>query len=123
MTGVQTCALPISFAASGRVVDNLGQPVERAKIKFYVGSIRQGATDDHTDALGRFSIFMAPGTYVVNVEPPVGRDLVVAHIASVNVSAPIDLGDIQLQAGIPVTGVVLGPGGTGVENVNVNAVD
>ncbi len=115
--------LPSAFVVSGRVLDNLNQPVLGAKIKFYVGSSRQGATNDETDALGNFSILMAPGTYGVNVEPPVGRDLVVAHVPQVDASADVDLGDIPLLGGFPVSGTLLGPGGTGVENVNVNALD
>ena len=120
---VLDASLPAAFAVSGRVLDNLGQPVQGAKIKFYVGSTRQGATGDESSAAGTFSILMAPGSYGVNVEPPVGRDLLVAHISQVNVSGPVALGDIQLPAGIPVTGVVHGAGGVPVENVNVNAVD
>lgn len=116
-------SLPAAFAVSGRVLDNPGQPVEGATIKFYVGSTRQGATDDDTSAAGAFSVLMAPGSYGVNVEPPVGRDLLVAHVSQVNVSDPVALGDIHLQSGIPVTGVVHGPGGVPVENVDINAVD
>lgn len=112
-----------AFAVSGRVLDDLGQPVLRATIKFFIGSSRQGATNDDTDALGDFSILMAPDTYGVNVEPPAGRDLLVTHVSQVDVSADIDLGDIELLGGIPVSGVLLGPGGTGVENVNVNVLD
>ena len=116
-------SLPAAFAVSGRALDNLGQPVQGAKIKFYVGNTRQGATNDDTSALGTFSVLMAPGSYGVNVEPPVGRDLLVAHVSQVDASVPVAIGDIQLPAGIPVTGVIHGPGGTPVENVNVNAVD
>ena len=115
--------LPASFAVTGRVLDNIGQPVAGAQIRFYVGGNRQEATDDDTDALGFFTILMATGTYGVNVHPPVGRDLLVTHLSQVDVSAATDLGDIVLPSGVPVSGVVLGPGGAGVENVNVNAVD
>ncbi len=115
--------LPNGFPVSGRVLDNVGQPVQAAKVKFYVGNTRQGATNDETDASGNFSILMAPGTYNINVEPPVGRDLVLGRLDAVNVSGATNLGDIHLSAGIPVAGVLLGPGGAGVENVKVSAVD
>ncbi len=112
---------------SGTVHDHTGQPCVDAKLKFYdataVGAPRQAATNDRTDATGAFSVYLPTGTYEINIEPPVGVVDQVGHIASVGVSGALNVGVVQLTAGVALSGHVVGPGSAPALNVNINVVD
>ncbi len=110
---------------TGRVLDPGGQPVERARLKFYIagGGGRQEAARDRTAIDGTFEIRVPLETYNINVEPPQGADLLLERLAGVEIIGPTDLGDITLTAGFPVSGRLVDEGGNGVENVNINAVE
>lgn len=124
-TGIGNVTLLEGLVISGRVLDDAGVPLPDAKLKFYDAAkgTRQGATRDDSGSDGRFAIYLPAGTWDVNVEAPSSRDLLVARIDAVTLTADTDLGDVGLAAGSPVTGRVLGPGDAPVQNVNVNAVD
>jgi len=120
-----TTKLPDGDLVTGRVLDDLGAPLPEAKVKFFAANNgqRQYAAHDNSDAAGNFSIRVPPGTYNLNFEPPTGRDLLVQRVTNVVVAGPADVGDVTLPAGNPVTGRLLDPSDTPVQNVNVNAVD
>ncbi|HJQ97837.1 MAG TPA: IPT/TIG domain-containing protein, partial [Candidatus Polarisedimenticolaceae bacterium] len=110
---------------SGRVLDDHGAPLANAKLKFYAAldGSRQGTTRDDTDAAGNFSILLPLNTFNVNVEAPASRDLLVSRLSNVVIAGPTSLGDIPLPAGQGMSGLVIGPGGGPIQNVNVNVVD
>jgi len=123
--GIGDTILQPGLLVSGRVLDEAGQPLANAKIKFYdaaTGS-RRGATRDDTDAAGNFSILMPEGTFNINVEPPSSRDLLVGRLDTVAVAGATPLGDVALQPGHPLTGLVHGPGGVPVQNVDIDVLD
>src|SRR5262249_61510934 len=90
-TNLGTLALGQAVLVSGVVHDHAGLPVVDAKLKFYdvkvAGVPRVGAANDHTDATGAFSIYMAVGRYDINVEPPVGLTDLVLHLNSEQVNS------------------------------------
>ena len=123
-----TISLRAAVPVVGTVLDNLGAPLANAKVKFYdvtqVAAPRVGTTNDRTDALGQFSILVPQGTYDVNVEPPVGRALLVYHINNLIVGPGGGFpGTLQLLAGVTLTGHVAGPGNVPQLNVNINVID
>lgn len=116
--------LPDAFPVSGRILDPMGQPVADADLKFYDVSsgARQASAHSHTDALGTFSSYVPPGDYNLNILPPPAKDLLVGRIP-VTVAGATPVGDVTLLAGLRIAGSVLGPGGAGVRNANVNVLD
>jgi len=115
-----------AVTVSGIVHGPDGLPLTDARLKFYdvasLGSPRQPATNDRTDATGAFSVLVPVGTYDINIEPPPGVNDLVGHLNSVP-AGPTNLGVVTLAAGFPVHGVVVGPGFVPVEHANVNVVD
>lgn len=125
-TNMGTTKLDDAFAVSGHVVDHNGAPLFDAKVKFYdekKAFTRRATARDRTDATGAYSILVPKSDYTINVEPPVTTDDLVAVQSAIRVNGPIDLGTTALAAGIPVTGLVVGPTNQPVKNVNINAVD
>ncbi len=124
-TDLKTIVLPDAFPVSVQVVDAQGVPVPDVHVKFYdaAKNTRVIAPHDHTDANGNATAYVPTDNYFVNLEPPAGRTLLVGHLNGVSVSGPTSLGTVVLAAGVPVSGRLTGPGGTGVLNANVNAVD
>jgi hypothetical protein len=123
-----TITLKDAVPVTGQVLDENGLPLANAKLKFYdvtqVTSPRIGSARDRTDASGNFNILVPEGTYDVNIEPPVGRNLLVYHINNLVVGpAGGSPGVLQMSTGTLLTGRVLGPGGVPQENVNINVLD
>ena len=117
--------LPPAFPVTGRVLDDAGQPVINADLDFLDAGtgVLQFTVRDNTDESGNFSVFVRGGLYDIRVQPPETSSLLVGLVVSVIVEGATDVGDIDLAAGIPVFGTVLGPDGTGVLNVDVDVRD
>lgn len=111
----------------GTVLDHTGAPLPNAKLKFYdvtaAGAPRQATTNDHTDANGAFAVYVLASTWDINIEPPAGLLEQVGHLNGVVVAANVNVGTVQLQAGVAVSGHVVGPGNVPARNVNINAVN
>ena len=122
-----TIALGAAVLVSGIVHGPSGLPLFDAKIKFYdatvVGTPRQGAARDHTDANGAFSIQVPPGTYDLNIDPPAGLAALVFHISGLVVGGGANIGTVQLSPGLALSGHVQGPGGTPQLYTNINVLD
>ena len=116
-----------AVAVTGVVHASDGSPLDGAKIKFYdattAGTPRQATAHDHTDATGAFRIVVPPGTYDLNVEPPVGSSDLVAHVGGVVVGGATGVGTLALAAGVPVHGHLGAPPGVSAVHTNVNVVD
>lgn len=127
-TAIPTITLLDAPTVIGQVLDENALPLAGAKLKFYdvtkLGSPRIGTTRDRTDAAGNFEVRVPEGTYDVNIEPPVGRNLLVHHINNLVVGpGGVFAGALQLVTGLTLTGHVTGPGGVPVDNVNINVLD
>lgn len=124
---IGTEQLKSAVLVSGTVLNDLGAPLADAKIKFYdvtaAGAPRQPATNDRTNAAGIFNVYVPPGTYDINIEPPVGTLDVVGHINAVGAGFNVNIGTTQLAAGHALSGHVVGPGNVPKQNVNINVVD
>lgn len=121
-TNLGTITLPDAFAVTGRVLDQASNPVSGADLDFFdaVSGARQATARDNTDASGHFSVLVPDGVYNINIDPPSAINLLVGRVNSISVSGPTSLGDVILPSGIPVSGTVLGPGGSGVLNVDID---
>lgn len=127
-TNMGQITLQDAYTVSGRVLAPNGQPLPRARLKFYdvtgVSAVRVGVAFDRTDTLGNFSCLVEPGTYDVNVEAPVGTNALVYHINNLVVGVgPVFTGDLQMVAGTVLSGHVTANGGGPADNVNINVIE
>ena len=124
-TGLGEINIPDGFAVTGRVLDSSFQPLPAADLNVYDAATgtRQETSRDDTDGSGNFKIYVPVGTWSINVNPPVGRSLLVGRVESVTVAGATALGDIVLSAGNPLSGLVTNSGGIGVNNVDVDVRD
>ena len=122
-----TFTLRNAVTVSGVVHNPDGSAMVDARVKFFdvtlPGIPRQGTARDHTSASGAFAIEVPPGTYDINVEPPVGSTARVIHLPSVAIAGAANLGTLTALAGVAISSHVQGPAAQPVENVNVNVVD
>ncbi|MGE3172079.1 MAG: carboxypeptidase-like regulatory domain-containing protein [Planctomycetota bacterium] len=118
LTLLLSCSLAAVGAAqslAGTVVDTLGAPVGNVAI-----ILSNGAPVGTTDAAGNFLITgLRDRDYTVQVDPH--NDFLAAQQFDFTVNGASTLGTLVLQPGVPVTGVVTGPGGLGLLGVNMNA--
>ncbi|MFL6206614.1 MAG: carboxypeptidase regulatory-like domain-containing protein [Acidimicrobiales bacterium] len=105
------------FDVTGVVVDPDGNPVEGVDILVYGDAGPAASTV--TDGAGQFSLQLDPGTYQYQLWED-GYD---ASLQSFSVwgDGPVDLGTLELQPLVQITGSVSGPGGAPLENVLVRA--
>lgn len=126
-TTMNTAKLADAVLVSGVVLDDLGLPLPNTKLKFFdataAGTPRQATTNDRTDATGAFSVYVPPSTFDIVFEPPAGKLDRARLLSGVVVAAATNIGNVSLQAGVPVTGHIVGPSNQPVLNVNVNAVE
>ncbi len=124
-TDLGSTTLLAGVTVAGRVLDNALQPVAGAELKFFDANNgqRQPTNFDTTDASGSYSVYVPTGSYNINVEPPVGRTLLVSRLAGVAVAAATTLGDTALAAGLSLSGTAVGPDNKGVLSVDVDVVD
>ncbi len=107
---------------SGTVTSG-GVPVPGTDIdlKDPVTGLNLPLTGDGTDALGVFSTVAAPGTWILEIEPPLATGLVAQRTAGFVLNTSTDL-PISLQAGVRVTGTVTTAHGLPLAGVNVDAL-
>ncbi len=124
-TSLGTLTLPSGVVVTGRVLDSTALPVPAVDLDFFDSSTgaSRATARDNTDSAGNFTVYVAAGVYDVNFNPPASTDLLVTRIDSVTTSGATGLGDITLEAGLPVSGSVLDEGGSGVLNVDIDAID
>jgi hypothetical protein len=124
-TGLGDVILLACSQVTGRVVDGAAAPVAGVDLNFYDAATgaRQATVHDNSDSAGSFSVCVPPGTYDIEFSPPSGSPLRVQRFGPVTASGPTALGDVALPAGTTVTGLVLGPGGAGANNINIDALD
>lgn len=96
---------------SARVLGPGGAPAEGVNV-----DVRDSATglalelyDDKTDAAGRVTVFVPPGTWNVAFRPPALSGWALARRDAVAVSAARDLGDVSLAAAVPASVAAVSP--------------
>ncbi len=118
--------LQVGYTASGYVLAPDGSGVANAYVALYNAADGNGAGDGYTDSSGHYVIAGVPdGSYTLYVFPSSGSNLVSAQ-ESVTVSGDTIVPTITLQVGYTVSGYVLAPDGSGVNNAQVdlyNAAD
>ena len=105
----------IAQTLTGRVVSPALVPL--AGIVVDAGS----STPVTTDPFGVFTIgsLLLNNTYDVEFVPPFGA-MWVARIVTVTITGPVNLGDVVLQPGFPLTGHVQNPAGLALPGCNLN---
>ncbi len=112
---------------TGRVVDDLGVGLEEVDIDATdSGGTPADLTGDVTDEFGMFEVLVPVGTYDIKIaETPltIGGPYVPKLFPAVAFTAPIDLGDVTLRNGYPLTGVVQSTTGTPIVDADVDVTD
>src|SRR5262245_37961151 len=102
---------------SGTFVNSSGQPVGNVDV-----ILSNGAPTGTTDAAGHFLITgLRNRTYTIQVNPH--NDFLAAQQFDFNVSGAASLGTRVLGPGIPITATIVGPTGSGLLGVNMNAYE
>lgn len=116
---VAGAALLTAQSLTGRVVTPALAPL--AGIVVDAGS---GSTPATTDALGQFTIspLQLGNTYDVEFVPPFGAPWA-ARLIPVSITGAVNLGDVVLQPGFPITGLVRNAAGTPLPGCNLNVYD
>ncbi len=114
--------LQTGFALSGTLRNSAG--VAQSGIDLDVFDTATGAAvftpHDNTNTAGLFSMVLAPGTYDVEVCPPLARRLVATDVPGLAFTTTTSLGVITLASGVVLSGVVRDVTGTGVLGADVN---
>ncbi len=120
-----TIALQPGVLLSGSVIDAAGQPASNVDIDVdtSLGGVRILTPRDNTDAAGGFSVVVPVGTYDITYEPPFSASLVGARQLSVSVSGATTLPIQQLQAGVVLSGTVIGAFGAPEFGCDVDVMD
>lgn len=113
------------ITVSGQVTDTTGTPISAAYLHFYRpgGGGRVYTFRDKSDALGNYSVVVAPGTYDLRYGPHSGTPYVALSVPSVSIPGNITLPTVALQTGSAVSGTILDSSGNPVINVNINVFD
>ena len=127
-TALGQITLQNAVPVTGRVLGPNGLPLARAKLKFYdvtgATAVRVGVGTDRTDTLGRFTCYVIPSTYDINVDPPVGVNAQQYHVNNLIVGAAGAVtGDLPMVTGTMLSANVTGNGGHGVAYVNMNVIE
>lgn len=110
-----TITLPVGVWATGRVVNTVGTPLQSVGVQFVTAPDHQPLdfTNHDTNTLGQFSVTVPFGECEMQFEPgPVpyyGGPGAAPTSLSLNITAPgpINLGDIVMPQGAPVSATVL----------------
>jgi len=89
-----------------------GGPVAGADMDFYDAANHKLFTPkDNTNAAGVFSVRVPAGTYRVTTQPAPATGLTCGEIPSVTITANGNIGTINVQSGVLLSGHLLGPAG------------
>jgi len=120
-----TFVLQAGVFVEGFVFDDVGAPAPNIDIDLIdeVSGIDQLLAGDLTDATGFFRSVVAPGSYVVQYEPPPSTGLLPLSLSGVSIPADTVLPDVFLQAGFIVEGFVVDSFAQPVPGVDIDFVD
>jgi hypothetical protein len=111
------------FVVSGRILDPAGVPLAAAE--FYVQDPSTGTElytpTDLTDALGIARFVLPVGTYDFIGVPPLGPLFAARAVRQVAVGESLQLGDVNLPAGVPLSAHLVTPAGAAIEGVECRA--
>ncbi|MFQ5719948.1 MAG: IPT/TIG domain-containing protein [Acidobacteriota bacterium] len=117
--------LESGWFVSGRVIDEQSGAVAFLDLDF-IDNIGGGVLftpHDSTDTLGNFQVVVPAGNYAIEFEPAIGPPLVPLRMNVVAVAADLPLGDVTLATGVHLSGNVVAPDATAVENVKALTLD
>ncbi|MFQ5504771.1 MAG: carboxypeptidase-like regulatory domain-containing protein [Planctomycetota bacterium] len=118
-----TIVLKAGVIVSGIVVDALLKtPISTVDLDIDDARTKQrlNVPNDFTNALGQFSIVLAPGLYHISFAPPATTNYVGLRMFNVAVSTTKSLGTIGLKRGVVLSGTVLGPALVPVVNADLD---
>ncbi|MDH3591774.1 MAG: carboxypeptidase-like regulatory domain-containing protein, partial [Planctomycetota bacterium] len=114
-----------AWLVSGRVVDEFAAPLVNVDLDF-VDMIDGGdayVSNDSSDAAGQFTVAVRATTYQIEFEPPLGMPRAPRRLDDVVVSGDVALGDIVLDPGFTLSGVVRNGVATGLGSILVRTTD
>ncbi len=103
--GAQDHQFAVGYQLSGRVISDTAAPIRNAQVMIE-GSFDFGV-EILSNATGHFAIRLPADTYSVLVQGPVGGRHISTPIGPLAIGSDTNLGDIQLDTGVVVSGVVL----------------
>ncbi len=103
---------------TGVVVNSLGQPVPGATVEVY----REGSSVV-TNAVGAFTLNLVSGTYSFQIIPPAGMLLAPSIVAGLVVNGPTSMGNVVLEAGVLLSGIVRDTANAPVVNGDLDVFD
>ncbi len=109
---------------NGRVIDERGAAVFPLDLDFV--DIVDGeifVSHDNTDPAGNFQVVLRASTYHIEFEPPASSNLVPKRLDDLAVSLDLDLGDVTLQDGVHLSGLVEDSLGVALPAVQVRTLD
>ena len=126
-TTLAPVALPFGITVSGKITDGAGAAVSGVFLHFFPPGTNERVftVRDKTDALGNYSVVVAPGTYNLHYGPPPGTRFTALARSSVSIPGNTTLPTVALQSGLLVTGTVFDSAAQGhpVINANIDAFD
>ena len=103
---------------TGVVVNSLGQPIPGATVEVY----REGSSVV-TNAVGGFTLNLVSGTYSFQIIPPAGMLLAPGIVAGFVVNGPSSMGNVTLEAGVLLSGIVRDTGNAPIVNGDLDVFD
>jgi len=100
--------LPDGVFVTGRTVRVNGAPLQDIDLDFFPGGgiVKTFTPRDNSDATGRFSVVVVPGTYDIRFQPPSTTTFAAKRLHGVNVSGDLNLGNVVIEQGLVVTGTL-----------------
>jgi hypothetical protein len=118
---VLTASAFAQVSLSGTVKDNSANPISGAEVQVIDPATQQLVAAAMTDPTGQYSMLIAPGTYDVRVDPPVGSNFRAATAPGRVITGNTVLNFVLVPSDVAMlTGQVLDALGNGVPNVNVS---
>jgi len=116
-----------AFDVTGIVVDGNGSPVEGVDLDVFDSAtgVKQPRANDKTDAAGSFTVVLGPGTFDIGLDTAfaVGGPFAPGIVAGVVVNGGVDLGLLQVDPGLVLSGRVLDPNGKPLRGVDIDIED
>ena len=126
--------LPAGYTVAGTIRDSAGAVLPNATV-VAIGTTSYGS--DYTDAMGRYKLIGLKGSYMIQVQPPVLRNLIDGYYTAANANhytgsaasatkvtaGPNKTGiDVRLPAGYTISGTLTTTSGVPLANASVGAV-